>query len=406
MGWREARDALFAPRPTAPPAVEERSTYRVPSPEPASYGGGFVPPITPSTAAQSVAIRSTEDLIASLASELPINVYTGRGRDRRQLTTPGNLEDPGGDGTGREDWGYRLMISWLSAGNAFGNVIDRAVNARMLTADLFSADQVTPRIVDGKPEWFVNGQQVPTGSLVHWRVNPLPGRLLGLSPIEYHAATIGVSLATTRFGRAWFADGAHSSVILSHEGDLDPEQTAIAKARYTATMGTGEPVVLAGKWSAEAIQVSPEESQFLQTQGMSEAQCARIFGPGFAEILGYETGSKMTYGNVVDRRQDLLVLGMNKWFRRFERVLSQFLPRPQWVELNRDAMLESSTIQRYAAHASALNAGWKTINEVREHENYPAVPWGNEPKPMTSSGVPAPTPEAEQEAPDANAPGA
>ena len=83
----------------------------------------------------------------------------------------------------------------------------------MLTADLFSADQVTPRIVDGKPEWFVNGQQVPTGSLVHWRVNPLPGRLLGLSPIEYHAATIGVSLATTRFGRAWFADGAFLGVM-------------------------------------------------------------------------------------------------------------------------------------------------------------------------------------------------
>jgi hypothetical protein len=53
--------------------------------------------------------------------------------------------------------------------------------------------------------------------------------------------------------------------------------------------------------------VPEEESQFLATQGYTEAQCARIFGPGFAEVLGYESGGSMTYANVESRASHLLV---------------------------------------------------------------------------------------------------
>jgi len=58
------------------------------------------------------------------------------------------------------------------------------------------------------------------------------------------------------------------------------------------------PVVLGQGWKFQAIQVNPEESQFLETQKYTAAECARIYGPGVAEILGYETGGSMTYANV------------------------------------------------------------------------------------------------------------
>lgn len=352
--------------------VEERGTYIAPS-FPYYGGNAYAPVVTPATAAQSVAIRSTADLIASLASELPINVYTIRGRRREEVQVPDSLQDPGGDDTGRQDWGYRLLWSWLLTGNAFGTVVDQA-GRTLQTVDLVNPDAVSPTIVDGEVHWYVSGRRVTNNfKFLHWRVNPVPGRLMGLSPVEHHAATIGVSLATTRFGRDFFTDGAHPSGMLTNEADLNDQEAATAKARFMLVQGTREPVVLGKGWKWEDIQISPEESQFLQTRSMSEADCARIFGPGFAEILGYETGQKMTYSNVVERRQDLLVLGMNKWFSRYERILTKFTPPNQWVEINRDALLQATTKQRYEAHASALEAGWKTINEVREVENLPPL---------------------------------
>lgn len=337
------------------------------------------------TSLQSVAVRTTADLICSLASELPLHVYSGDAPDRTRRPTPGNLEDPGGDGMGREDWIYRLLLSWLLRGNGFGmeQTFDR--RGRALTVDLLHPDHVNVSVHNGRPVWAINGKVLEgadEAKLRHWRVNPVPGQVKGLSIIGMHAQTIGVSLSSGRFGAQWFRDGAHPSGLLQNsEVALTPEQAKSAKEKFVAALsGNRDPLVLGKGWDFQAIQVSPEESQFLETQGFTEAQCARMFGPGFAEILGYASnGGTLTYTNVVDRRQDLLVLSMNKWLRRIERVLSTLVPPREYVMLNRDALLESTTIQRYQAHASALQHQWRTINEVRRLENLPPVPWGDEP---------------------------
>lgn len=332
-------------------------------------------PSRPGTAVQSVAVGVTVDLIASLVSELPVETYS---RSGKKINTPENVLDPGGDGQGVEDWLYRLLSSWLLAGNGYGVVL--AWDAREFYAkhiDLFSPDDVTVQMIDGRPQWRVSGKVFEDQSnFVHRRVNPVAGRLLGLSPIEKHAATIGISLSATRFGRQWFTDGAHPAGMLTNDGVLSPESAAEAKKRFMArAQGSREPLVLGKGWDFKEIQVSPEESQFLETQGFSEAQCARIFGPGWAELLGYPTGSSMTYANVVDRRQDVLTLSANRWIRRADRMLSLLTPRPQYVRLNRDAFLEATTLERYQAHA--LAGTWRTVNETRDIEDLPPIEGGD-----------------------------
>lgn len=369
----------------ATPATEQRATYRAPF-APTYIGTYSDVTVTPSTAAQSVAIRSTVDLIASITSELPIVEYSERGKVR----TNSDLQDPGGDDTGREDWGYRLLWSWLIGGNAFGDVVDRD-GARLRTVDLHNIDDVSASVVDGKPKFSVSGREVtdPHG-FAHWRVNPMAGRVLGLSPIEYHATTIGVSLATSRFGRQWFTDGAHPSGFLTNDQvELNDKKARRAKQKVLEARGTSEPMVFGKGWKWENAQVTPEESQFLQTQGLSEAQCARIYGPGFAEILGLNdsASSSKTYANLVDRRQDLLVMSLSRWFRRYERVLSKFTVKGHWIELNREALLETTTLQRYQAHASALQNQWRTPDEVRRIEGIDTtIPGGDMPTKYTPAG--------------------
>ncbi|MEU6491098.1 phage portal protein [Streptomyces sp. NPDC046984] len=340
---------------------------------------------------QSVAVWAACDLIAGVISELPLDCYRGKGADAQQLSTPWWLEDPDGSGHGVSDWRYQALMSWLLRGNLFGDELQRATGGYLQQVRLFHPDEVSGWMEEGREKWAVNGSQVTDlQRFLHRRVNPMPGVVLGMSPIRLHATTIGLALTVSKFGLQWFQDGAHPSAILRNtEVPLDEDQVRGAKQRFLGALrGNREPVVFGKGWEYEKIQVAPEESQFLQTQGYSAAECARIFGPGIAEILGYETGGSMTYANIQDRELTLLKYALGKWIRRMERLLSEFLPRPQYVKLNRDALLETNTLQRYAAHASALQNNWETINDVRRLEDKQPVPWGD--TPFTPGAQPAP----------------
>ena len=353
---------------------------------------------------QSVAVRAAVDLLASMASELPLDVYRGRGSDRVQLPTPEQLEDPDSSGHGLEDWCYRVMVSWLLRGNLYGHVVQSGPGGALQQVDILHPDRVSPEIdrQTGLVRWFVEGREVPMPEMLHRRVNPVPGLELGLSPIEYHMWTIGLSLTATRFGLQWFRDGAHPGGILSQtDKPLDAEQAKTAKDRFMAALrGSREPVVLGKGWQWQQLQINPEESQFLETQKYSAAECARIFGPGVPTILGYETGDTQTYANVVDRDLHLLKYTLNKWLRRLERLLSEFLPRSQYARFNRDALLQTNTLQRYQAHAIALDKRFVTVNEVRNLEDLPAVEWGDDPNPVPGAPLPVDGDGADEEPED------
>jgi HK97 family phage portal protein len=347
---------------------------------------------TAESSLQSVAVRSAVDLIASIGSELPVDVFRGKGSTRQELSMPGHLEDPDGSDQGLEDWCYRVLVSWLLRGNLYGDVLERGPAQMLKQVDIFHPDLVHPLIEDGEVKWLHQGREVPTNRMLHRRVNPVPGCLLGLSPVAYHAWTIGLNLTTTRFGLQWFQDGAHPGGVLRNtEVDLSkPGVAETAKDRFMAALrGSREPLVLGKGWEWQQIQLNPDESQFLETQGFTAAESARIFGPGIAEILGYGTkGSSLTYSNLIDRDLHVLKYALNKWLRRLERLLSMFLPRPQYVRLNRDALLETDTLRRYQAYAIALDKRFKVVNEVRDKEELPPVDWGDEPNPTPGAAPP------------------
>jgi HK97 family phage portal protein len=347
-------------------------------------GGSYadVQVTTAESALQAVSVFAATDMIASLGSELPMDVFRGDGADREETRMPWWLEDPDGDGHGLQDWCYRVLMSWLLRGNVYGRVLSWSPQGFMQQADLFHPDKVSGSVEDGAVRWMVSGQEIPARDFLHRRVNAIPGVVLGLSPIQMLATTIGINLATSKFGQQWFSEGAHPAALLTNsEIELTPATARTAKDRFLAAVrGVREPVVLGRGWQYQSIQVNPEESQFLETQGYSAAECARIFGPGVAELLGYGTSQgSLTYSNLVDRDLSLLKYSVGKWLRRLERLLSGFLPKPQYVRINRDALLETNTIQRYQAYASRLDKQWGTVNEVRELEDLPPVPWGDKP---------------------------
>ena len=405
MSWRD----LILGRPTQKRAQPWQPTY------PFTYGTigarGFqdVDPAQGENALQSVAYHSGCDLIASIVSELPLLIYSGEGPGRRKRSTPGYLEDPAGDGYGRQDWVYQWMMSWFLRGNAFGHILDQGPTGMIRQADVFHPDTVSVSEVEGELKWMVSGEQIPNRRMYHKRVNPVPGTRMGLSAVQAHAATLGMSIGSTRFGRTWFEDNAIPSGILKNElADLaDDKVVQKAKDRFMAALfGSREPVVLGRGWSYEKISVSPEEAQFLATQGWSEYQCARILGPGVGEILGYtQSGSSISYANIIDRDLSLLKYAVGKWVNRVERLFFEWLPRPQYAVLDRDAFLETSALQKWQINQVKLDTGAVTINEVRQEDYRKPVAWGNEPLVLTQAAAKAESEPPPDDEPPADPPG-
>jgi phage portal protein BeeE len=56
-----------------------------------------------------------------------------------------------------------------------------------------------------------------------------------------------------------------------------------------------------------------------------------------------------------------------------QEVLTAAVPQPQYVRFNTGALLRSDLQTRYASYATALAAGFLTVDEVRELEDRPPL---------------------------------
>ncbi|MET9088137.1 phage portal protein [Streptomyces sp. NPDC004237] len=368
LGRRERRAALFA-NPPIPPNSQAGGP-----------GGSYADVNLARTEAslQKVAVWSCVNLVATMAEVLPLQ-YFPRPRDPQPL--PSWMADLAGDGHGLPDWDYQYVYSSMLRGNTVGLIggMDRSRGTPTQIV-LQHPDLVHVRPdEDGNPQWTINGKRVDTDKVWHRRVHPAPGMFMGLSPIALQATTISTGIAALQFGYQWFREGGHPSGILSADKELDQKSANTAKQRFMAAVhGRREPAVLGAGWKYQSIQIAPNESQFLETNNFTAAECCRIFGPGFAEIFGYETGGSLTYSNIEQRSLDLLTYAVDPWLVRLERSLNSLLPVGE-VKFNRKALVRTDLLTRFKAHTLALQNQWETVNEVRDEEDQAPVEWGNAP---------------------------
>lgn len=333
--------------------------------------------VTPQTSLQRVAVFASANLIASTNSQLPVDLLAGTGSRKVELDKPPLLVDPGGEGYGFEDWLWNVLFRALVQGNAVGLVAERDRFGFPTVIQLQDLDRVSVNVdAFGQVKWKINGKDIDRDRIWHFRAFPQEGKILGLSPIGLHMRTVGIGIQAEEFGSQWFSDGGHPTGIFTSEAKLNETQAKGVKDKILAVMrGSREPILLPNDIKYQPIQINPLESQFLETQKYSSAECARIFGPGVPEMLGYETGGNLTYANVEQRSLHLLIYTLNNWARRVEAALSspRMTPTGTYVKFNRGALLQSTTLDRYKVHELALKNGWQTVDEIRELEDLPPM---------------------------------
>lgn len=320
------------------------------------------------------AVKRSVSLLADTVSSLPLHAYRSTGDTRSKLPTqPQIVADPSLI-LSPEEWLQQAMVSLLLYGNGYGVIVTRD---RLGIPT--SAEWVDPKNVEvnqssslAQPTYKIGHTPVDADDVIHLRAFLKPGSVVGAAPLTMMRETFGLGLAAQKFGAQWFGADAHPTGILTTDGAVTEEAAKTIKERFVAAMrGKREPAVLGAGMKYEQIQVSADESQFLETQQAIVADVARAFGIPAEMIGGATSGSSVTYANREQSALDFLTFSINPWLVRIERALSALLPADQFVKFNPDALLRTDTKSRYEAHKIALESEFLTLDEVRELEDRP-----------------------------------
>jgi HK97 family phage portal protein len=340
------------------------------------------PPVDTRTALTLSAVWASIRLLAGVGSTLPLDVHrSGSSNVSSIMATPSLFVQPDPH-LSLSSWLYALWTSLLTAGNAYGIVTASNGTGYPTSLELLDPSTVTWRSHSDEWEVTVNEKPMrrwPDGPLWHVPLFVYPGKPYGLSPIQNAKLSIGAGLSAERFGAQFFDSGGNPNALIYSEQELSAEQAQGIKRAFTrATTNNREPAVLGAGLKYERIQIAPDESQFLETGRFTVEQVARMYGIPPELIGGTSSGSSVTYANREQRAADWLTFGLMPYLVAIEEALSGLLPPGQRVKFNVDGLLRADLSTRYAAHASAIRAGWMSVNEARIIEDMPPINDGNE----------------------------
>lgn len=317
--------------------------------------------INADTAMRHDAVYACVRTITKPISVAPIRVYAGdefaavTEGDRRPV--PAVLRSPAADfDIDRVGWLSGIVESMLLRGMGWGWV--RSIDARGMPAQVepLHPDLVEVRRVTrtGPVTYYLEGAEVerwPRGPLWGSPLYPPAGSPIGVSAITHGARQIGLGLAAQGHALDFFDKGAHPTGILRTDqqfrNEEDTTRAEELKERFKEAVAGRDIAVLGSGLDYTAVQLSAEDSQFLETIAANVPTICRLFDVRPERIgSGPQGGSgSITYANLEVRLLHHLTEAVAPVARALASWLSQWLPRGQFVrfDLRDQVVLDSMT---------------------------------------------------------------
>jgi HK97 family phage portal protein len=206
--------------------------------------------------------------------------------------------------------------------------------------------------------------------------------ITGLNTVAHARQTVGTTLAMERYAAKLFGSGGNVGGILKTPPMKEDALKAFVmswRENYAGIENAFKVAVLPDGYDFKQTSMDPERGQMTQARTNQVLEVARFFRvpPHMLGIM-----DKASYASIEQTNLEFYQHAVQGWVTKFEQesnrklLLEREKPTHE-VKLNMDAMLRSSTQERYAAHATAINAGFLTVNEARAKENLPPVEGGD-----------------------------
>lgn len=309
-------------------------------------------------------------------------------------------------------------------------------DARSLLECGFTGTALTKRV----PGWvfrltpelqlaFLRGYLDADGSVQHGAIVYSSANKALLEDVRHLCIQVGVPVGKVIMGRA----GGPTSVAGGPVYTSQPKyQLSLSSLRYNDLIGSNSPRKAARFVPAPTQRSLRYDLDWSGREG-NKANCRQARTPGgewdyrdvvLHKVTGIDTGT--TAVPVYDIEVDglahfvsdgvvvhntgieqisigFVIYTLRPWLSCIEAALSNLLPRGQFAKFNVDALLRGDQQGRYNAYTQARNAGWISVNEIREKEdlapvangdgylqpmNY--VPLGTVPPPMAAAPIAEP----------------
>lgn len=333
------------------------------------------------------AVGAAIRLLAETVAQLPLNVYKGRGADKR-------LAD--------QTWQYQLLAELPGAGDftpfdlisdivgcveANGNAFLQKVKAAGQVIALIVIDPSRVRVVreSGEKVFYVrdqNGKETryTLSTIIHIRGFTLTGSDVGLSPITLHRQKLGAILAQDEYLGRFYGQGTHSDLAITQPAgtrltDDDAEKFFRRWRSHKAGLANSHmPLLLAPGTQLEKLGMSQADAQFVEGEKLNLLHVANIFRiPG--ALLGAVEPSRLGF------EQDNLrfyTLSVAPRLRRIEMALFSdpdlFPQRIIYPEFDVRALMRTDAKTLADVEHQQIQSGMRQRDEVRADHGLPPLP--------------------------------
>lgn len=354
------------------------------------------------------------NLISGAIAGMPIDIVRKQGPVRMSVDRPPAWASTPNPESNMFEFMERICESLLMDGNAFILITGRDFSG--FPSELWT---LSPRTVEVKRnessgqiyfEWGGDrrlsryGPSNLMGEVLHIKL-PTGGGLRGMSPIEAARQSIGLGLATEKFGARFFGRGQTLSGVIQLPADkpaLSREHIELMREQWEAShAGTDQshrPGILTGGATWQGVTMNNDDAQFLETRKFQvEDIAARIYGVP-AHMVGLEE-KNTSWGTGIEAQSIAFVrYTLMPHIVRCEAALSSLLPRGQFVKFNQRELLRADSKTEADVLNSQLERGVVNPNEYRALMDLPPRPGGQNyilplnMQVLTGGGQPTPAP--------------
>ncbi len=350
-----------------------------------AFGGGVSSSgiiVNPQNAMQSAAVYSCVKVLAESVGVLPLCVYT---KGPNGAKTP-NEKHPLWEILHEQPNDYQSSVEFLETmvlhltlrGNAYAYV-NRARSGRVvelipLHPDMVMVTMNGQNVVEYRAGTEQGGQRpMDRSEILHIKGLSMNG-WLGISPIAYARESIGLALATEKFGGQLFRNGAKPGGVLEVPELLSDQAYTRLKASFdSASSGENahKTAILEQGAKFSKIGLAPDDAQFLDTRKYQRAEIAGIFRVPAHLINDLEHA---TFSNIENMSLDFVKFSLMPWLSRIEKAMRRDLfsaedKATQSLRFNIASLLRGDAASRAAYYAGGITNGWLVRNEARAMES-------------------------------------
>ena len=344
--------------------------------------------VTTKTALSISMVWSCVKILSESLSGLPLKLYEDGSEGRKQVE-----KNDGALKLLQKPNPYMTMLNFLKfvvvnmalRGNAFA-LIERNMHGDPI--GLVPLDWRTVKIdtEDDLIYWVTPGEGEPypvsPEHMLHFKLFSLDG-VVGLSPIEHQAETMGLAKAGQQWSARFMRKGGFTGGYVIYDQFLTKAQQAQVMEKFPDVRKAdaddiGKMAILQGGPKIEAAGITQKDAQFIESQQFQEEALAGIYGVPL--WLANRAGKTSIMGsNLEQQLTGFITFGLKPYIDVVEDELNDkiYRTKSRFVEFAVEGLLRADSAGRSTYYGSALGgsggSGWMTINEVRVKENLPPL---------------------------------